>query len=246
MGRSVAGTSREARRLRPEPALKHSQVVAAEGVGRDQLVTAVVGATVTARQLGDRPAQRSGLMLNLGDRVTLDLGLEVSTTELAVLDVRADRESKRAERIGGSTVVTEKEIRQLPIQDRSFADLAILAPTTSRAGTGGIITSSSSIAGGRVSGTDIRVDGVQAKNTIWGAGFGRGPYSISVGETERTARERTSRSLAVRLSHVDRPTRNRTEISGSKGRGNNRYTIGHLPTPVCYPWARPRTSASRT
>jgi hypothetical protein len=136
--------------------------------------------TLTVRQLGFRPAQRSGLMLNLGDRVTLDLALEASATELAAIDVRADRESKRAERVGGSTVVSEKEIRQLPIQDRSFADLAILAPTTSRAGTGGIITSSSSIAGGRVSGTDIRVDGVQAKNTIWGAGFGRGPYSISV------------------------------------------------------------------
>ena len=136
--------------------------------------------TVIVRQLGFRPAQRSGLMLNLGDRVTLDLALEASATELAAIDVRADRESKRAERIGGSTVVTEKEIRQLPIQDRSFADLAIIAPTTSRAGTGGIITSSSSIAGGRVTGTDIRVDGVQAKNTIWGAGFGRGPFSISV------------------------------------------------------------------
>ncbi len=135
---------------------------------------------ITVRQLGFRPAQRSGLMLNLGDRVVLDLTLEVSATELAAIDVRADRESKRSERVGGSTVVTEKEIRQLPIQDRSFADLAILAPTTSRAGTGGIITSSSSIAGGRVSGTDIRVDGVQAKNTLWGAGFGRGPYSISV------------------------------------------------------------------
>ena len=136
--------------------------------------------TVTVRQLGFRPAQRSGLMLNLGDRVTLDLALEASATELAAIDVRADRESKRAERVGGSTVVTEKEIRQLPIQDRSFADLAIIAPTTSRAGTGGIITSSSSIAGGRVSSTDIRVDGVQMKNTIWGTGFGRGPYSLSV------------------------------------------------------------------
>ena len=136
--------------------------------------------TLTVRQLGFRPAQRSGLMLNLGDRVTLDLALDASATELAAIDVRADRESKRVERVGGSTVVSEKEIRQLPIQDRSFADLAILAPTTSRSGTGGIITSSSSIAGGRVSGTDIRVDGVQAKNTIWGAGFGRGPYSISV------------------------------------------------------------------
>ena len=136
--------------------------------------------TLTVRQLGFRPAQRSGLMLNLGDRVTLDLALDASATELAAIDVRADRESKRVERVGGSTMVSEKEIRQLPIQDRSFADLSILAPTTSRAGTGGIITSSSSIAGGRVSGTDIRVDGVQAKNTIWGAGFGRGPYSISV------------------------------------------------------------------
>jgi hypothetical protein len=136
--------------------------------------------SVTVRQLGFRPVRRTGLVLNLGDRVTLDVALEPSTQELAAVDVRADRESKRAERVGGSVVVGEREIRQLPIQDRSFADLSIIAPTTSRAGTGGIITSSSSIAGGRVTSTDIRVDGVQAKNTLWGAGFGRGPYSLSV------------------------------------------------------------------
>lgn len=136
--------------------------------------------SITVRQLGFRPVRRTGLMLNLGDRVALDVTLEQSAQELQAVDVRADQESKRAERVGGSIVVGEKEIRQLPIQDRSFADLAIIAPTTSRAGTGGIITSSSSIAGGRVSSTDIRVDGVQAKNTLWGAGFGRGPYSLSV------------------------------------------------------------------
>ena len=136
--------------------------------------------TISVRQLGYRPVRRTGLMLNLGDRVPLDITLEQSAQELGAVDVRADRENKRVERVGGSVVVGEKEIRQLPIQDRSFADLSIIAPTTSRAGTGGIITSSSSIAGGRVTGTDIRVDGVQAKNTLWGAGFGRGPYSISV------------------------------------------------------------------
>lgn len=136
--------------------------------------------TITVRQLGFRPVRRTGLMLNLGDRVPLDVSMEQAAQELNAIDVRADRESKRAERVGGSVVVTEKEIRQLPIQDRSFADLAIIAPTTSRAGTGGIITSSSSIAGGRLTSTDIRVDGVQAKNTLWGAGFGRGPYSLSV------------------------------------------------------------------
>ncbi len=29
----------------------------------------------------------------------------------------------------------------------------------------------------------------------------------------------------------DRPTWNRTKISGSKGRGNNRYTMGQQTTP---------------
>jgi hypothetical protein len=136
--------------------------------------------TVSMRQVGYRPIRRTGLMLNLGDRATIDVTLDATAQDLAAVDVRADRENKRNERVGGSTVISEREIRQLPIQDRSFADLSIIAPTTSRAGTGGVITSSSSIAGGRVTGTDIRVDGVQAKNTLWGAGFGRGPYSISV------------------------------------------------------------------
>ncbi len=174
MGRSVAGTSREARRLRPEPALKHSQVVAAEGVGRDQLVTAfeMYGAAPTGGALShfltcyalsccplrpvrvifghnDRPicsaSKRAGHRGVRGRSGPVGLGhggrwrhrdrsstriphgagprvdaqsrrsrdarsglVEVSTTALAALDVRADRESKRAERIGGSTVVTER------------------------------------------------------------------------------------------------------------------------------------------
>lgn len=91
--------------------------------------------TITVRQLGFRPVRRTGLMLNLGDRVDLDITLENATQELGAVEVRADLESKRAERVGASTIVTEREIRQLPIQDRSFADLSIIAPTTSRAGT---------------------------------------------------------------------------------------------------------------
>ncbi len=135
---------------------------------------------VTVRKLGLGAERRTGITLNLGDRVTLDFTLKSAAQQLAAVDVRADREAKRTERIGASFVVDQQKIRDLPIADRSFADLAIIAPTTSRAGTGGIITSSSSIAGGRVSSTDIRVDGVQQKNTLWGTGFGRGPYSLSV------------------------------------------------------------------
>jgi hypothetical protein len=136
--------------------------------------------TITARKIGLQAERRTGITLNLGDRVSLDYTLKVATAELAAVDVRGDRENKRAERVGASFVVGQEKIRELPIADRSFADLSIIAPTTSRSGTGGIITSSSSIAGGRVSSTDIRVDGVQMKNTIWGTGFGRGPYSMSV------------------------------------------------------------------
>ena len=135
---------------------------------------------VTVRKLGYGAQRRTGITLNLGDRVSLEFTLKPAAQQLAAVDVRGDREAKRTERIGASFIVDQQKIRDLPIADRSFADLSILAPTTSRAGTGGIITSSSSIAGGRVSSTDIRVDGVQMKNTLWGTGFGRGPYSLSV------------------------------------------------------------------
>ncbi len=135
---------------------------------------------IGVRKLGLQAERRTGITLNLGDRVALDFTLKAVAQQLSAVDVRADQENKRVERVGASFVVDQQKIRDLPIADRSFADLAIIAPTTSRSGTGGIITSSSSIAGGRVSSTDIRVDGVQMKNTIWGTGFGRGPYSLSV------------------------------------------------------------------
>jgi hypothetical protein len=135
---------------------------------------------VSARRLGFQVASRTGIVLNLGDRVPADFTLDQATAQLQEVVVRGDATNQRIERAGASKVVTEENIQQLPITDRSFADLSIIAPTTSRQGTGGIISSSSSIAGGRVTTTDIRVDGVQAKNTLWGAGFGRGPYSFSV------------------------------------------------------------------
>ncbi len=135
---------------------------------------------VTVRKLGLQAESRTGITLNLGDRVALDFALRSSAQELAAVEVRGDLEAKRNERVGASFVIDQDKIRELPIANRSFADLSIIAPTTSSAGTGGIITSSSSIAGGRVSSTDIRVDGVQQKNTLWGTGFGRGPFSLSV------------------------------------------------------------------
>lgn len=136
--------------------------------------------TVSARRLGYRPATQAGLVLRLGDKRPVDFALDAAAADLAAVRVSADREAGRAERVGASTIITPREIEQIPAQNRSFTDLAVLAPNVSLAGTGGVITSSFSLSGGRVTGTDLRTDGVQAKNTLWGAGFGRGPYSLSI------------------------------------------------------------------
>ena len=136
--------------------------------------------SVTVRRIGYRAERISGITLNLGDRVPVRLTLTAVPQDLGTVTVTESRTEQRGDRFLGATVVDQAKIQELPILNRSFSDLALIAPTTSAVGTGGIITSSSSIAGGRVTGTDIRVDGVQAKNTLWGAGFGRGPYSLSV------------------------------------------------------------------
>lgn len=139
--------------------------------------------TVTARRLGYREVVLRGLTLRLGDRVPADFALATTAQALDAVTVRAtaaEREAGRAARVGATTIITPREIGQIPALNRSFTDLALLAPGTSAAGTGGVITSSFSINGGRVTGTDLRTDGVQTKNTLWGAGFGRGPYSLSI------------------------------------------------------------------
>ena len=159
------------------------QVRTTNAAGRYTVAQLPVGGpyTVTARLLGYRPTRQGGLVLRLGDRAPVDFALEPAPTELsAVVVTDAAAQTGRAARVGASTIIQPREIEQIPAQNRSFTDLALLAPTTSPSGTGGVITSSSSIAGGRVTATDIRVDGVQAKNGLWGAGYGRGPFSLSM------------------------------------------------------------------
>jgi hypothetical protein len=47
--------------------------------------------TITARKIGLQAERRTGITLNLGDRVSLDYTLKVATAELAAVDVRGDR-----------------------------------------------------------------------------------------------------------------------------------------------------------
>lgn len=180
-GAPLAGASVTVR----NQATGYQQVRIADATGRYTAAQLPLGGpyTVTARRIGYRAATRDGFILRLGDRTPVSFSLETTPTDLTAILVtttREQREAGRAERIGASTIITPREIQAIPAANRSFTDLAVLAPNTSYAGTGGVITSSFSIAGGRVTGTDLRTDGVQTKNTLWGAGFGRGPYSLSM------------------------------------------------------------------
>jgi hypothetical protein len=127
---------------------------------------------VRAEYPGHGPATRSGYELRLGARVVVPLVLSERATELAPVVVTANAaEARRLERLGGSTPVGAREMHALPAVGRNFTDLAGLAPTVGAA---------LSIGGQRATSTDVRVDGLQARNMLRGGELGRGPYTVSM------------------------------------------------------------------
>jgi hypothetical protein len=129
--------------------------------------------TVTVRRLGYQAQVRAGLNLTLGDRLELAFRLEPSTANLdpVVITDNASTGARR-ERLGASTKVSAREIEELPVQNRNFTDLALLAPTTSGGGF--------NIGGARATSTDVRIDGVSARNQLGGGQVGRGPFTLSM------------------------------------------------------------------
>lgn len=129
--------------------------------------------TVTVRRLGYQAQVRAALNLTLGDRLELVFRLEPSTANLdpVVITDNASTGARR-ERLGASTKVSAREIEELPVQNRNFTDLALLAPTTSGGGF--------NIGGARATSTDVRIDGVSARNQLGGGQVGRGPFTLSM------------------------------------------------------------------
>ena len=127
---------------------------------------------VEARAPGYTPARQAGLVLAIGDRVVAELSVRRAVTQLDAVDVHATGLASRTARVNAAFTVSELQMRQIPSANRSYSDLALLAPTTVR----GL-----SIAGARTTSTNFVVDGIQARNMMEGGEIGTGaPFTQSM------------------------------------------------------------------
>ncbi len=126
---------------------------------------------LTVHRLGFAPFARSGITLSLGARVRVVAELVPSATPLAAVIVRDDSALIARQRLGGSTRLDATILEQVPTLGRNFIDLASLAPT---------VGADLSIGGARPTSTDVRIDGLQARNMLRGGELGRGPYTLSM------------------------------------------------------------------
>ena len=122
------------------------------------------------RRVGYAPATRLGVELTLGVRLTLDVVLAARAVAIEPVIVRAAGDSARS-RVSGSTRIDARTIAAVPAANRNFTDLAALAP---------LAGADLSIGGARATSTDVRIDGMQARNMLRGGELGRGPYTLSL------------------------------------------------------------------
>ncbi|WP_324670603.1 TonB-dependent receptor [Hymenobacter sp. GOD-10R] len=126
--------------------------------------------SVRASYIGSATQVKNELALNLGDQLAVDFKMQPSTVGLNEVVVRGNALNSRVDRLGSSTAITDQTIRQIPTLNRSFTNLASLAPTSN----GG------SISGQLASSTNYLIDGVSARNNLTSGAVGNGPYSLSL------------------------------------------------------------------
>lgn len=127
--------------------------------------------TVSARRIGLEPQTRTGYALALSRRTVVDFILRPAVTELAAVNIEGSASDSRTTTLGGNRRVSAEQIAAVPAVNRNFTDLTALAATT------GVQLS---MLGQRWTSTDVRIDGVQAKNMLRAGEFGAGPFTLSM------------------------------------------------------------------
>ena len=125
---------------------------------------------VAADLSGFAPQKRSGVRLQLGQRVDLDFSMRVGTSESIVVSASAPVVDTTQADV--STVVSQEQIDNLPTNGRNFLSFSVLTPGVTNDRTpqqGASATSGLSFGGQRARSNNIMVDGVDNNDPIVGA-----------------------------------------------------------------------------
>jgi outer membrane receptor protein involved in Fe transport len=128
---------------------------------------------------GFATTRRSGLVLNIGQTLAVNVQLKVAGAQEEIT-VSAEAPLLETTRSQQSSVVNERAVANLPVNGRNFIDFVLTTPGVVRDVRGGDI----SFAGQRGTLNSLVIDGADNNNTFFGqtlgrTGSGRAPYQFS-------------------------------------------------------------------
>jgi hypothetical protein len=170
---------------------------------------------VTASAQGFKDVTRENIVLNIGDRLPVDLQLTQAAATSEVVNVTAEAPIIQTESSERGNVITGREVTELPLSGRNFTLLATLLPGVARGSNVGF--------GG--SGPDSR----QFNNGDPRAGDG-GPGSTNAQGDTPTARFARSGGGTLTVNG-QRPTNNNFTLDGVDNNEPQFGTIGIFPNP---------------
>jgi hypothetical protein len=133
---------------------------------------------VSVTKAGFQTASNIKVNLNLGDAAPLTIRLAGETS--AVVEVTASAPQVDAERASAAAIISPDNLTNLPVFNRSFTNLATLAPQVVVESSRGNLA----IAGQRGVNTSINIDGGDNNEAFFGgamgAAEGKAPFSISI------------------------------------------------------------------
>jgi len=139
---------------------------------------------VRAQAIGNRPQEKTGFELHLGDDLLVDFQLTAAAVEVAGVDVVAEQTPLvDPGKTGVSAVVNESQIGSLPANGRNFTDFLNLAPTYVKTPVFGSGATIGSVGGSRNSGSVMTIDGAQNTGSFFGGdprGSDRLPIAFSI------------------------------------------------------------------
>src|SRR6185295_143098 len=122
--------------------------------------------TVSASPTGFKKTVASGVQLHVSENLTVNLDLQVGqVTEIVTVTSEAAPVELRSGEV--SSLISEKQVTELPLNGRNYAQLALMVPGVSpvtQAGAGGAFATRGT---GLNAGVDMSVNGNQSNSNLW-------------------------------------------------------------------------------